>query len=295
MKTEKILACPGCNSKEIAFSESIKDHYFSKDVFEIWECRRCSLKFTQDRPDEDSISKYYDSSNYASHESDSKKSLLLWIYKIARNYMLGQKWKLLRSFKPEAHRSLDYGTGEGFYTEYLHSKGLQVTGVEPSIIARQNFHKRTGANLYANLNEIPSEYIFQSISLWHVLEHVHNLRDTMSELVSRLDPKGVIIIAVPNQQSYDLKKFGVHWAAWDVPRHLYHWNYESIKTFLDQFGLKNVHIGQLPLDPYYIGLISAKYANEGFATGLSTGLKSYLHGNSTKTEGSTLLTIWMKK
>lgn len=295
MTPEILTSCPACNAPEINFSTNVPDYYFSKEVFEVWECKNCTLKFTQNRPDPNAIGKYYDSANYASHDSDSKKSLFLSVYNLARDYMLGLKFRLLRDFKPERHKSLDYGTGEGFYTEFLLRKGLDATGIEPSEVARANFKKRTGHSLLASLEELPDNVVFQSISLWHVLEHIHTLKATMQSLVRQLDKTGVMIIAVPNQASKDREAFGEAWAAWDVPRHLYHWNYHSLEKFMNSFGLENVHTGQLPLDPFYIGLISAKYANQSPVAGLTKAVQSFYHGKTNKAEGSTLLTVWMKK
>lgn len=295
MKIETLTACPACQSIAIHKYTTIPDFYFSKENFEIWECNTCTLRFTQNRPDKDSIGAFYDSSNYASHDSENKKTPFLLAYKLARDYMLNQKYRLLRGFKPEIHRSLDYGTGEGFYTEFLAKKGLNSWGIEPSEQARKNYMNRTRKKLFSSLEEISEKETFQSISLWHVLEHIHLLKETMSNLVSRLEKNGVMTIAVPNQKSKDLAAFGEHWAAWDVPRHLYHWDINSLGPFMKSLGLKNVHIGQLPLDPFYIGMVSSKYAGKSQLSGLLKGLSSYIHGYSKKDEGSTLLTVWMKK
>lgn len=295
MKIETLSTCPACQSTAIRKYTTIQDHYFSKQTFEIWQCDSCNLRFTQNRPDKDSIGAFYDSSNYASHDSENKKNPFLVAYKLGRDYMLNQKYRLLRDFKPEIHRSLDYGTGEGFYTEFLSKKGLNSWGIEPSPDARKNYAKRTRKKLYGSLDEIPEKESFQSISLWHVLEHIHELRETMQNLVNRLDKNGVMTLAVPNQNSKDSVAFGEHWAAWDVPRHLYHWDINSLKHFMKSLGMKNVHVGQLPLDPFYIGLISAKYAGKSPINGLATGLQSYLHGRNKRDQGSTLLTVWMKK
>lgn len=294
MKKQHLDACPACGSEKLRHFADVPDHYFSKEVFQIEECGSCGLRFTQDRPDEDSISAYYDSGNYASHDSQGIKNLFQKLYNIARDQMLRHKYELVRQFKPEWKQVLDYGTGEGFFVEYLRSKGIDAQGIEPSELARNNFRNRTGKELFPSADSLPEGMSFQAISLWHVLEHIHALRPTMEKLTGHLDRKGIMVIAVPNQQSKDAQHYGKDWAAWDVPRHLYHWDDQSLSRFMESLGLKKIHTTQLPLDPFYIGLISARYAGKNALNGFWNGLQSYFHGKQQKAEGSTLLTIWMK-
>lgn len=295
MKTEFLEKCPACESNQIEKQVQIKDHYYSQEVFEVWNCKGCGLHFTQNRPTAEEIGRYYDSENYASHDSGKKKSAFLKIYQTARDYMLGQKAELIRRFKPEWKTVLDYGTGEGFFTEFCLSKGKTATGIEPSEAARQNFKNRTGKELLADVSQLKDRNHFDVITLWHVLEHIHDLKGTMSQLVEALEKLGIMVIAVPNNKSQDLKHFGKYWAAWDVPRHLYHWDPKSLELFMNGLGMKRIHTTHLPLDPIYIGMISARYAGNNSLSGIWTGIKSYFHGKSHPDEGSTLLTVWMKK
>jgi SAM-dependent methyltransferase len=294
MKIETLNQCPSCGSDKIKHILDIPDYYFSKKVFPIDECQNCGLRFTQNRPTSDAIGEFYDSENYASHDSGKKTSLFLKAYQLARDYMLEQKFNLVRQFKPEWKLVLDYGTGEGFFTEYLQKKGKEAFGIEPSDVARSNFKNRTGKDLYSDIDALPTDKSFQVITLWHVLEHIHMLRKTMEDLTAKLQSKGIIVIAVPNQKSTDVKIFGKEWAAWDVPRHLYHWDENSLEHFMKSLGLQRIYTTQLPLDPIYIGMISSKYQEKSPVEGIIKGIKSYFHGRNNPAEGSTLLTIWMK-
>jgi 2-polyprenyl-3-methyl-5-hydroxy-6-metoxy-1,4-benzoquinol methylase len=294
MKTETLTNCPSCKSSDFQQIGTIQDYFFSQKQFPISSCNNCTLVFTQNRPTAENIGEYYDSKNYASHDSSKGKSIFFSLYKMARNFMISKKHDLIRPFKPEWNRVLDYGAGEGHFVEYLNSKGKNAIGVEPSETGRINFEKRTNTPLYSDIQQVPKELTFQVITLWHVLEHIHTLRETIQELVNKLESKGIMVIAVPNQASKDRTFFGDQWAAWDVPRHLYHWGPQSLDHFMKSFSLVRIHTGQLPLDPFYIGLISARYAKKSAISGIWNGLKSYLHGQSHENEGSTLLTIWMK-
>jgi SAM-dependent methyltransferase len=294
MKTETLKTCPSCNSEKIHHLLDVPDYYFSQKTFPINECESCGLRFTQNRPTEEEIGEFYDSSNYASHDSGKKQSLFLKAYQLARNLMLNEKFNLVRQFKPEWKQVLDYGTGEGFFVEFLLNKGKNAFGIEPSEIARNNFKNRTGQTLFPDLTSLPPSSTYQVITLWHVLEHIHKLRPTMEDIVTRLDSKGILVIAVPNQKSKDADFFGKEWAAWDVPRHLYHWDEKSLSNFMQSLGLTKIYTTQLPLDPFYIGMISSKYKGKSPLEGILQGLKSYLHGRQNPAEGSTLLTVWMK-
>jgi SAM-dependent methyltransferase len=294
MKTEHLTFCPNCNSANIQFTLRVKDHYFSKKDFNIFECKDCTLRFTQDRPSEEEIGAFYDSKNYASHDSEKKINPFLLVYRWARSFMLSQKFELIRQFKPELKRILDYGTGEGYFVEFLQKQGKEAIGIEPSSEARTNFKKRTGQELKGSLKDLKPQDYFQVITLWHVLEHIHQLHPTIETLVNHLESKGILVIAIPNQNSHDAETFGPDWAAWDVPRHLYHWNSTSLDALMKTYKLNRVYTGQLPLDPIYIGLISARYQGNTPLSGLITGIKSYLQGKNHPDKGSTLLTIWMK-
>lgn len=294
MKTQHLNHCPACGSANFKRFGEVKDYYYSQEIFPIEECHNCGLRFTQDRPSAEHIGEYYDSGNYASHDSKNKTSLFLKIYVKARDWMLEHKYKLVKQFKPEWKKVLDYGTGEGFFVEFLRKKGLDAMGIEPSELARNNFKKRTGNNLYPFVENLPENIGFQAVTLWHVLEHIHELRPTMEKLVAKIEKKGIMVIAVPNQKSTDAIAFGNEWAAWDVPRHLYHWDDKSLSTFMASLGMEKIYTTHLPLDPFYIGMISARYKSLSTISGLMTGLKSYFHGSKTPAEGSTLLSIWMK-
>src|SRR5204863_7031109 len=79
---------------------------------------------------------------------------------------------------------------------------------------------------------------FDAITLWHVLEHVHQLHQTMNQLKNLLKENGRLIIAVPNYTSLDAKIYKENWAAYDPPRHLYHFSPQSMKILAEKNGMK---------------------------------------------------------
>ena len=96
--------CPVCNSTEINPLLTVKDHSVSSEEFVIWQCANCSLRFTQDVPDEEAIGPYYASPDYISH-SNTSKGLLNQLYQKVRRYTLGQKARLVEHYTKQKGRA----------------------------------------------------------------------------------------------------------------------------------------------------------------------------------------------
>lgn len=253
--------CPVCGSTDINPLLTVKDHSVSREEFVIWQCSNCSLRFTQDVPDEESIGRYYQSADYISHTNTSRG----WInqfYQKVRNYTLNQKANLIIEQTVKQGKILDLGAGIGAFLNTMKQKNWQVTGIEPNEGARQQAKKIFNLQLKETnaLDQLP-ESSFDSITLWHVLEHVHNLHSYVERLKNLLKPEGKIFIAVPNYQSLDSSVYKLYWAAYDVPRHLYHFNPKAINILMKEHGLKVVSKKPMWFDSFYISLLSSKYKN----------------------------------
>ena len=231
--------CPVCGSENIQFCLSAKDHTDSKKNFPVWHCNTCTARFTQDVPAENEIGVYYASEDYVSH-SDTKKGLVNKLYHVVRERTLRSKRKLVISETGKAKGSiLDIGCGTGAFLHTMQEAGWDITGVEPDEVARKK-----AKELYVIDPLDPSKLFqlqaqtFNAVTMWHVLEHVHNLHDYLHQISSLLAPGGKLFIAVPNYTSYDANKYEEHWAAWDVPRHLYHFSPASMEQLLEKHDLK---------------------------------------------------------
>lgn len=215
--------CPGCKSQSIAKALVCKDYTVTGDLFEIWECSRCTLRFTQHVPDAASIGAWYQSADYVSH-SDTKKGIVNRLYHIVRSYTLGSKRKLVEKVTGKTTGTLlDVGAGTGAFAHTMQSGGWEVTGLEPDTTARGNALKNYGLtlNTLEHLAFMPVNTL-DVITLWHVLEHVHDLNGYLDTFLRILKPGGKLVIAVPNYTSKDAEIYNRYWAAYDVPRHLYH-------------------------------------------------------------------------
>ena len=289
--------CPVCSSREINPLLTVKDHSVSGEEFVIWQCTHCLLRFTQDVPDEKAIIPYYKSPDYISH-TDTGKGFINKTYKKVRTITLQLKAKLVMEQTGLNKGSLlDVGGGTGAFLHVMKEKGWTVAGIEPDEDAR-----RMASSLYGfQLN--PPEAIndllpgsMDAITLWHVLEHVHSLHAYVEQLKDLLKPNGKLFIAVPNYRSGDAGAYGLHWAAYDVPRHLYHFSPKSMDVLMQKHGLKIFSKKPMWFDSFYISLLSSKYRNGSTkpVSSFINGLRSNLTALTNKDRCSSLIYIVAK-
>ena len=265
MNKEPFAPCPICNSAEITNLLHTKDYSLTRESFDIIECAHCSLKYTFPTPPPDKISAYYNFPEYISH-SDVKTGWMNHLYHIIRERTLKQKAAWVQSlFTGLKGKILEVGAGTGAFANVMHQKGWEVTALEPDEKSRE----RALQNFQLQL--LPSDYLYQLsdstydvITLWHVLEHVHDLKGYLKTFSTILKPTGRLIIAVPNHTSYDAQYYKKHWAAYDVPRHLYHFSPSSMEQLLKPFNLHIVQVKPMWFDSFYVSLLSEKYRNSGY-------------------------------
>lgn len=259
--------CPLCNSGQFDLYLTCKDHTVSKKEFSISNCRSCGLKFTNPRPEEEELGRYYESEDYISHTNQSN-NLINSLYKVARLYTIQQKGKLIKKWSPKGNL-LDIGCGTGEFLAYNKQLGWSVRGVEVNPKARAQAEAQLQQPVFESLETVPTRQTFQAVSLWHVLEHLSDLKGSCQRIADLLAPGGTLFVAVPNCASYDAQYYGEKWAAYDVPRHLYHFTPASMKQLWHSFGMQVEAVLPMPLDAYYVSMLSEKYK-----TGKSNMLKA---------------------
>ena len=277
--SEKIhfFSCPVCGSAAIQNVLSAMDHTVSGETFRIDECRSCTLRFTQDTPGGDGRQHYYKSENYISHTNTSKG----WInrmYLMIRNRTMKTKRRLIERISGLRNGLLlDVGSGTGTFVNTMREHGWMVTGLEPDADARAIANKNYKLQLLDE-NEMYNlpHHSFDIITLWHVLEHVDDLTSFLKQARQLLKDSGSIFIAVPNYTSYDAGDYKNSWAAYDVPRHLYHFSPKSMKVLVEKNGMKIEKYRPMWYDSFYISLLSSKNKNKTtrWATALWYGMVS---------------------
>jgi len=262
MATITYSSCPICKSAGIQKKLAAEDYTVSHQNFEIWECGNCSLRFTQHIPSGDAIGAYYQSDAYVSH-TDTKEGIINKLYHFVRRRTLRQKRKLVQSITGlQKATLLDIGAGTGAFSHEMTNAGWQVTGVEPDEATRVRAQQLYGIELKPApaLFELPPQS-FDAITMWHVLEHVHALHDYIEQIGKLVKPGGRVCIAVPNYTSYDAAVYRQYWAAYDVPRHLYHFSPKSIDALLALHGMRVIKIQPMWFDSFYISMLSEQYKN----------------------------------
>lgn len=254
--------CPACGSENIQSLLQATDHTVSKEVFSIWRCNPCSLLFTQDIPEQDAIGAYYASDDYISH-SDTKKGFINRLYHLVRNRTLHLKRRLVINETGLLEGEvLDIGCGTGAFLNNMKQAGWDITGLEPDEAARGK-----AMELYAFESLEPTALFelkpgtYNAVTMWHVLEHVHDLHGYLQKIETLLAPGGKLFIAVPNPTAYDAKIYGTHWAAYDVPRHLYHFTPQSMERLLATYSLQLITCKPMWYDSFYVSMLSERYRN----------------------------------
>ncbi|MBW6534278.1 MAG: class I SAM-dependent methyltransferase [Mariniphaga sp.] len=297
MAVFNINQCPVCGSKKLKSFITCTDFFVSGEQFEIMECNICGFKFTANAEDEENIGKYYQSEEYISH-SNTSKGLVNVVYHNVRNYMLGCKRRLVEKVTgAKTGHILDVGAGTGFFLNEMKTHGWQGSGTEKSADARAFAQKEFGLEMDGPGQLYPFEKeSFDAITLWHVLEHIHQLNENLEAFVRLLKPGGKLIIALPNHTSYDARHYKQYWAAWDVPRHLWHFAPKQVKLLAKRHGLRLTSLHPMPFDSFYVSILSEKYKKSKLALfkGLMHGKISWLNSLVNKSKCSSVIYVFGK-
>jgi len=210
------------------FFLKVRDYSVSKEIFELHHNPEYDLLITFPKPSLDKLPSYYESEDYISH-TDATRSLFERMYHLIKNIALKKKVKLINA-QSEKGCLLDIGAGTGDFLVVARKEGWQTTGIEPNIKAKKTAINK-GVNFADALSDLENQS-FDVITMWHVLEHVPNLDEYILELKRLVKPSGTILIAFPNFKSFDANYYGRFWAAYDVPRHIWHFSKRQFKSCL---------------------------------------------------------------
>ena len=298
MNTLKIDKCPLCGESHFEEVMTCTDHYASGESFAICRCQHCGFQFTQAAPVEAEIGRYYETPDYISH-SDTHKGLMNRVYHWVRHFMLSRKARLIKHHSGLSRGYLlDIGTGTGYFPHFMQEKGWRVSAIEKSLQARQ--FAKEHFSLDVDSPDILDSYAdnsFDVITLWHVMEHLEHLNETWETLNRILKDRGILVIAVPNPTSIDAEKYKEMWAAYDVPRHLWHFT----PSAMQQFGAKHNFIlcerHPMPFDAFYVSMLSEKYRKSAFPfiKGLIAGTEAWIVSLAKKDRSSSMIYVFRKK
>ena len=290
--------CPLCNSEDFHQTLSVKDYTVSSENFDVMHCNNCDNRFTQNIVSENEICKYYQSENYISH-SDIKKDFISKIYHSVRNFTLISKRKLIENrVQQKQGKLLDIGAGTGAFANAMTQAGWTVTALEPDEQAIKKAKENYQLELQPTSNLFSfSARQFDAITMWHVMEHVHNIHGYLEQFKKIIKPSGKIFIAVPNYTSFDATYYQQYWAGYDVPRHLYHFSPHGMKRLAQQHGFFVSKTKPMWFDSVYVSMLSEKYKNgrSNFINALFIGFLSNIQALFYKEKCSSVIYILEKQ
>lgn len=290
--------CPLCKSNAIKKRFDSTDHFATGEKFGVHECCDCHFVFTQGVPDEKEIGRYYESPSYISH-SNTDKGVTNKLYHLVRRIMLRRKTRLVeRLTQQQSGKLLDYGAGTGYFARAMAGRGWDVTAIEKSDKARELAKEEFGFEM------LPVEALagiedksLDAVTMWHVMEHIQNLDKMWSELYRILNDNGTAVIAVPNCTSYDAERYREHWAAYDVPRHLWHFTPATMTQWGEKHGFRLERQCTMPFDGFYISMLSEKNKGSRLHTikGFWNGFKGWLAQTKRRSASSSLIYVFKKE
>jgi 2-polyprenyl-3-methyl-5-hydroxy-6-metoxy-1,4-benzoquinol methylase len=286
--------CPVCESARIQKVLAARDYTVSQQTFEIWQCAHCAVRFTQDVPAAAEIGRFYKSEQYISH-TETNRGFINSLYLRVRKITLRNKKKFIEQQTGLSNGSiLDIGAGTGAFLHFMKQQGWDVSGVEPDeeAIQRAVTQYKVFLRPSQDLFQLPNDS-FDVITMWHVLEHVHELHRYIDQIKLLLKQNGTLFIAVPNYTSYDAEKYQEYWAAYDVPRHLYHFSPASMQELARMHGFTIKKWQPMWFDSFYVSMLSEKYkgGSLGMFKAFARGLRSNSKAISKPRKASSLIYV----
>ena len=276
MSEENITSCITCGSDNISHSLDCEDYFVTQEIFKISKCNDCGFHFTNPRPVLPDIGKYYESDKYISH-SKTSTGIVNRLFHLSRMYTLSYKKRVVAKYA-SGKNILDYGCGTGAFIHHMEKSSWNCHAIEPSSLARESAKNKCAFEITdeSGLENIQDGSL-DAITLWHVMEHIYPLHERLTRFRELLSNKGTLFVALPNMQSLDAKKYGRPWAAWDVPKHIYHFSPDNVQLLLKRFGFELIKTKPMLLDAFYISMLSEKYKNN--RSGNLKAMFSGLHSN----------------
>jgi len=274
------------------FPLKVKDYLVTNEEFTLIYNSQKEMLLTNPQPEANQLSKYYESDDYISH-TDNKKGIVSFLYQSVKKRALQHKLNLITSLKKDANNILDIGAGTGDFLKHIKSENRSIFGIEPNKKARALASKK-GINLEESIADFKGK-TFDVITMWHVLEHVPNLDETIQKIEALLNSNRVLIIALPNYNSFDAAYYKNYWAAFDAPRHLWHFSRNAMNKIFSN-NLMLLKTKPMIFDSFYVSLLSEKNktGKQNLIKAFLIGLQSNLSALKTK-EYSSLVYCYKKR
>tara|TARA_B100000767_G_scaffold60749_1_gene56578 strand:+ start:2208 stop:3077 length:870 start_codon:yes stop_codon:yes gene_type:complete len=287
--------------KKLKHVLSANDHLVTGRKFDILKNPETTILETHPRPTKEELPTYYDSENYTSH-NDKSAGIVSFCYRIIKSISTRRKIRIgqnsLSKNTPQNNpRLLDVGCGTGDFLYSCLKKGWQINGIENNKNAKNNSRTELSSFIFDDFEFLKSQpERFDIITMWHSLEHIIDLKQTIVDMKKLLTNKGVIVVACPNHKSFDAMFYKESWAAYDLPRHLWHFDKDSISKLFLEHNMQLTKTLPMYWDSFYISILSEKIISKKnkFLKGVIVGLLSNVSAMFSK-EHSSLIYVFNKE
>ena len=223
----------------------------SSQKFHLLQCT-CGFIYLNPRPSSENIKHYYQSENYDPF-IESTNPIWKTLYRYVQKISLSWKYKIIRRYI-QGGRLLDIGGGKGDFADFMHEKEDWNVTLQDSMF---DFEERENSiSFIRQLSELNLPTKFDVITLWHSLEHIHNIKDLFDSLHNLQDDTGILMITVPNLNAPERNFYKDNWAPYDAPRHLYHFNFNRLNELCRNNGYEIIQKYSLFQDMPYNVLLS---------------------------------------
>ena len=287
--------------KKLKHVLSANDHLVTGRKFDILKNPETTILETHPRPTKEELPTYYDSENYTSH-NDKSAGIVSFCYRIIKSISTRRKIRigqnsLSKNTPQNKPRLLDVGCGTGDFLYSCLKKGWQINGIENNKNAKKNSRTEVSSFIFDDFEFLKSQpERFDIITMWHSLEHIIDLKQTIVDMKKLLTNKGVIVVACPNHKSFDAMFYKESWAAYDLPRHLWHFDKDSISKLFLEHNMQLTKTLPMYWDSFYISILSEKIISKKnkFLKGVIVGLLSNVSAMFSK-EHSSLIYVFNKE
>lgn len=229
--------CPLCGSDNSRVALKRRDLMLaSEGEFTVCQCQECSHQYLNPRPTREAMRQHYQG-DYDQHIVAGQASKLK---RLDQSYGHWKRLRLIERYIPGGVL-LDVGCGGGgFLAEAAKRPHWRVIGIEPSEATAIACREQLGLNVLASTWEeadLPSEYA-DVITMWEVLEHLHDPAAAISKAWRLLKPGGLLVISTPNRDSLDARIFGPYWIGYELPRHLQIFRLADVQSLLQASGFE---------------------------------------------------------
>lgn len=209
--------------------------------FKIVRCRSCGLIYMNPRPTVAAIGYYYPGAYECFNLPDVDSGRTRYA-RWSRSQHLNLRCKMVVKYKL-AGRLLDVGCSDGRFLHQMRLFGAwQRQGVELMDEAAEQGRQRYKLNITTGTLEEADLPVgaFDVVSMWDVLEHVHDPKRVLSRAAELLKPGGILLFSIPILDSLGGRVFGQYWVGYELPRHLHIFSRKTLGRYLQKCGFELV-------------------------------------------------------